>query len=172
MPRPCRKRRICAEPACRSFGPRRRNGITAESGAGAESGARPEVKTGHCGMEADGEMRQTITMTLDEFEAIRWIDLEGLTQEQCAEQMDVARTTAQAIYSSARAKIAECLVNEKELIIEGGNYVICDRDAGGCRRGCHGGRGCHRHCKRDVPEERCRKEKYQEEEKNEDCSNL
>ena len=76
--------------------------------------------------------RQIITMTVDEYESIRLIDLEGLTQEECAERMDVARTTAQAIYNSARVKLAECLVNQKELVIEGGEYVVCEGNADGC----------------------------------------
>ena len=101
MPRPCKRRRICAEPSCDHFGPK---------GAGSRS-------------------RQVITMTVDEFECIRLIDLKGKTQEQCAAQMNVSRTTAQAIYGSARCKLAECLVNGKELKIEGGDYVLCDGDA-------------------------------------------
>ena len=32
-------------------------------------------------------------MTLDEFEAVRLIDLEGLSQQECAQQMEVARAT-------------------------------------------------------------------------------
>jgi len=79
-------------------------------------------------------------MTLDEFETIRLLDLEGLTQEQAAMRMDVARTTVQAIYSSARQKLADCLVNEKALTIQGGDYVLCDgsiRNTCGCD--CHGG---------------------------------
>jgi len=75
-------------------------------------------------------------MSLDEFECIRLIDLEGMTQEQCAAQMNVARTTVQAIYGSARQKLAECLVLEKELTIKGGDYVLCDGSSKGCKCNC------------------------------------
>lgn len=78
--------------------------------------------------------RKPIVMTVDEFEAIRLIDLEGLTQEECAERMAVARTTAQAIYNSARVKLAECLVKGMELSISGGDYVLCEGEHHGC--GC------------------------------------
>ena len=59
-------------------------------------------------------------MTLDEYEAIRLLDLENLQQEQAAAQMGVARTTVQLIYNNARRKLADCLVNGKRLVIEGG----------------------------------------------------
>ena len=108
MPRPCKKRRICAEPSCGCFGPR-----------GTDNPTRPVVR-----------------MTLDEFESIRLIDWEGLTQEQCAVRMDVARTTAQAIYGSARQKLAEFLIKEAELVIEGGNYVVCGGGIPECGRVC------------------------------------
>lgn len=120
MPRHCKLRRICAIPGCGRFGPK-------------DGGAE----------------RQTISMTLDEFEAVRLIDLEGMTQEQCAAQMKVARTTAQAIYNSARVKLAECLVNEKELHIEGGEYELCDGNAEEC--GC--GHGCRHRCRRGMNRE-------------------
>ena len=87
-------------------------------------------------------------MTLDEFETIRLIDLENMTQEQCARQMNVARTTVQSIYESARSKLAECLVNRKELSIEGGDYTICDGKASGCV--C--GKECPRQCCMHSPE--------------------
>ncbi|MEG2378247.1 MAG: DUF134 domain-containing protein [Clostridia bacterium] len=119
MARPCKRRSICAMPRCARFGPQ--NEVLAE--------------------------RQIIIMTLDEFEAIRLIDLQGMTQEQCAALMNVARTTAQAIYNSARTKLAECIVNEKDLHIEGGNYVLCDGGAGKavCSRNCRGRYHCSNH---------------------------
>ena len=85
---------------------------------------------------------QTITMTVDEYECIRLIDLENLTQEECAQRMDIARTTAQSIYNSARTKVAECLVNGRELKIEGGEYFLCEGNAEGCQNRRHG-RHCH-----------------------------
>ncbi len=86
--------------------------------------------------------RSVVAMSVDEYETIRLIDLEGLSQEQCAESMGVARTTAQAIYSSARMKLAQCLVNGLELSIHGGDYILCDGDHHACGH-CHKKR-CHR----------------------------
>jgi len=64
-------------------------------------------------------------LTLDEFEVIRLVDLEEKTHEQCAQQMDISRSTVQEIYESARKKIAACLVHGRELRIAGGNYRLC-----------------------------------------------
>ena len=83
----------------------------------------------------------TIVMTVEEYETIRLIDLEGLNQEACAERMHVARTTAQAMYRNARHKIADCLVNSRRLIIEGGDYLVCNAREMTC--------GCP-HCRRLI----------------------
>lgn len=78
---------------------------------------------------------EIIIMALDEYETIRLIDLFGYTQEECAKQMQIARTTVQAMYNEARKKMADALVNRKSLCVEGGDVHICQGHAvGGCGR--------------------------------------
>ncbi len=67
-----------------------------------------------------------VIMTIDEYEVIRLIDLVGLTQEQCARQIEVSRTTVTGIYDSARYKMADALVHGKRLLIEGGHIKMCE----------------------------------------------
>ena len=76
-----------------------------------------------------------LRMSVDELEAMCLIDIEGISQEECALRMNVARTTAQAIYNSARTKTAKCLVYGYELQISGGNYEVCDGQGGCCACG-------------------------------------
>ena len=83
MARPCRWRRICTEPEFDRFVPE--------------------------GIPSPG----SITLTVDEYEAVRLIDLMKCTHEQCAAQMDISRTTVTEIYESARTKIADSLIGGK-----------------------------------------------------------
>jgi len=66
-------------------------------------------------------------LKLEELEAVRLKDLEGLEQSECAEKMEVSRPTFQRILLSAREKITDSLVNGKIIHIEGGNFTqnIC-----------------------------------------------
>ncbi len=66
-------------------------------------------------------------LKLEELEAVRLKDLEGLEQSECAEKMGVSRPTFQRILLSAREKITDSLVNGKTIHIEGGNFTqnIC-----------------------------------------------
>ncbi len=94
MPRPPRCRNICSLPEFWSF--------SAEE-------------------DCTGEI---IKLTLDELETIRLLDKEQLTQEECALQMNVARTTVTAIYESARHKLASALLDGKRLVISGGSWQL------------------------------------------------
>ncbi len=108
MPRPKKHRRICKLPDAKIFG--------------------PLDKT---------FSYDKIIMTIDEYETIRQIDLEGLTQEESADRMNVARTTIQSIYASARQKIALSIVTGQTLVIEGGDYSLCSLSAQcNCKCGC------------------------------------
>lgn len=63
---------------------------------------------------------QLVNLTVDELEAVRLADLEGMHQEQAAEKMNISRQTFGRIVESAHKKIADALVNGKALSIEGG----------------------------------------------------
>ena len=115
MARPRKWRKVCCLPASDKFGPLNGNEINSNF----------------------------IKMSIDEYETIRLIDLAGFTQEKCANQMAIARTTVQAIYNEARQKIAKSLVHGYVLIIEGGDYKLRD----GLEHSCECG-GCGRHRKR------------------------
>ena len=106
MPRPCKRRRICALPNAMEFGP-----IVSRTSQ---------------------NIQDPVTMTLDEYETIRLMDLLGYTQEEAAVSMDVARTTVQAIYENARRKLAQALCESRQLRIEGGNYILCEGRGRGC----------------------------------------
>ena len=77
-----------------------------------------------------------ICLTVEEYEAIRLIDKEGMSQEQCGKSMGVARTTVQQIYTTARKKIADALVDGLPLKIKGGEYKVCE--GSGSHSWCHG----------------------------------
>ena len=85
------------------------------------------------------ELEET-ALTLDELEAVRLADLNGLYQEQAAPKMGVSRSAYARILESARRKVADALVHGKCLRLEGGavrpgpgRTGICPRDCP-CRR--------------------------------------
>ena len=130
MPRPKKCRKVCQMPQIREFFP-----------AGSSS----------CDF--------AVILTVDEYEAIRLIDRQGFSQEECSSYMQVARTTVQMIYNSARKKLAAALVDGLPLRIEGGSYQLCDGKEEAC--GCG---GCRRHLRA------CSQKTLMEEEVHEDRS--
>lgn len=124
MARPKKCRKVCAIPKRCAFGP--------------TDGA---CESGVCMADTCAE---EIAMTIDEYETIRLIDGLDYTQEMCAEQMGVARTTVQAVYNDARKKLAQMLMEGRPLTITGGNYAVCP-NTDGCnnRKGCHHEGCCH-----------------------------
>lgn len=111
VPRPKKCRKICQMPQTREFHP-----------------------VGNMPCES------AVILTVDEYEAIRLIDKQGFSQQECSNYMQVARTTVQLIYNSARKKLADALVDGLPLRIEGGDYQLCDGKESEC--GCG---GCRRH---------------------------
>lgn len=124
MPRPRKWRRVCCPPTVNVFGP----------------AERPPFG-------------DDIVMSVEEYETIRLLDLEDLTQEEAAKRMNVARTTVQRMYAHARHKMALALFEGSMLRIEGGNHEFYQegefgRGCGRCareRRGQGHGRGRGRH---------------------------
>ncbi|NLM00846.1 MAG: DUF134 domain-containing protein [Treponema sp.] len=109
MARPMKWRKVCCLPENNKYGP----------------------------LDLSLDENNSILMTVDEYETIRLIDLENFNQEECAKQMNVARSTVQGIYNEARKKLADSLVNGKILLINGGEYKLCEGTTGkDCGRGC------------------------------------
>ena len=108
MPRPRKFRKVCCMPTLEHFGP----------------------------LNMEKASLEMVQMSVDEYETIRLMDLENYTQEQCAQQMGIARSTVQGIYNDARKKLAEALVHGKMLTIGGGDYMLCDNFESGCNCGC------------------------------------
>jgi predicted DNA-binding protein (UPF0251 family) len=93
---------------------------------------------------------EEVCMSIEEAEAIRLKDLEGLEQEQGAEKMNVSRPTFQRILASARQKIADALLNGKAIRIGGGNFEIASQ-----RFRCRGGHEWELETPVSVPPELC-----------------
>ena len=68
-----------------------------------------------------GKMLDTITLSLDEYEAFRLADQLCYSQEEAAEEMEISRPTFTRLIEKARKKIADFIIEGKLLTIDGGN---------------------------------------------------
>lgn len=138
MSRPRKCRRVCHFPYILGFSPEYPDddGVDVSVENGTVSDNREKAAGGYSAWAAEAE-RNTVVMTVDEYETIRLIDKEGMSQEQCSDFMQIARTTVQHIYTSARKKLADALVDGRPLRIGGGDYQLCDGgNAMCCRNTC------------------------------------
>ena len=67
---------------------------------------------------------EEVRLTIDQMEALRLADLEGMSQEAAGKQMGVSRATFGRIIQQARRVVAEALIHGKAILMEGGNYQI------------------------------------------------
>ena len=79
---------------------------------------------------------EEVALTLDELEAVRLADLNGLYQEKAAPKMGISRSAFARILESARRKIADALIHGKSLKLEGGPVQAGPGRAGVCPRDC------------------------------------
>jgi predicted DNA-binding protein (UPF0251 family) len=68
------------------------------------------------------QLEKTI-LRLDEFEAVRLCDYDGLNQIEAAERMGISRGTVQRLLLSGRRKMVDVLLHQKELVLESGDEV-------------------------------------------------
>ena len=77
----------------------------------------PEVRHFYPALPPLGQPKPPIFMTYEEFETLRLVDYEGLTQEEAGKRMGVSRGTVWRALSSARKKVAQMIVEGRELVI-------------------------------------------------------
>jgi predicted DNA-binding protein (UPF0251 family) len=71
-----------------------------------------------------GRKSNEVILHLEEYEAIRLLDYQNLTQEQAAVHMDISRPTLTRIYEEARNKVATAFVEGRDLIFRGGDIYF------------------------------------------------
>ncbi|MFH1585444.1 MAG: DUF134 domain-containing protein [archaeon] len=65
---------------------------------------------------------EEVILTIDEYEAVRLVDLEGIEQNEACKKMEVSQPTLSRLLKSARKKLSEAIIKGKAIKIEGGNY--------------------------------------------------
>lgn len=108
MPRPYSSKRVCCEPNVDYFKPR---GV-------------PMGKI------------QSVDLQVEELEAVKLCDMEGISQESASGRMGISQPTLSRLLASGRKKLAEGIVMGRAIRISGGNYKVDpSRWKGRCCRG-------------------------------------
>ena len=68
-----------------------------------------------------GQDLEQIRLTLDEFEAFRLADFLGMMHAEAADEMGISRSTFSRLIEKTRNKMADFIIQGKQLVIEGGN---------------------------------------------------
>ncbi|WP_421919260.1 DUF134 domain-containing protein [Marinifilum sp.] len=83
----------------------------------------------------NAKKRDSIDLHYDEYEAIKLADYDFMKHDEAAKVMGISRPTFARIYESARRKIAEALVETKNINTVYGNAIM-DKDWFVCKK-CH-----------------------------------
>lgn len=84
----------------------------------------PPVIKGMSVFGVRGRKSNEVTLRIEEYEAIRLLDYQNLTQEQAAVHMDISRPTLTRIYEEARNKVATAFVEGRDLVFRGGDIYF------------------------------------------------
>mgnify|MGYP002640881114 CR=1 FL=1 len=90
MPRPCVRRRVRGQPNSSYFKP---------------AGVRMI------------DLKESL-LAMPEFEAIRLVDYENISQEKAGKSMQISQSTLSRVLKSGRKKIADAIINGKAIKIE------------------------------------------------------
>jgi len=71
---------------------------------------------------------EVVVLSVEEYEALRLSDLQGLSQADAAKRMGISQPTFNRLLASARSKIAEAIVKGKAIKIEGGHYLVTAKE--------------------------------------------
>jgi predicted DNA-binding protein (UPF0251 family) len=78
-------------------------------------------------VSSQNESNETVSLGVEEVEAVRLKDMAGRDQKECAREMGLTRPTFQRILAAARKKIATALAEGKTIVIEGGHFIMKNR---------------------------------------------
>ncbi len=71
-----------------------------------------------------GRKSNEVILRLEEYETIRLLDYQNLTQEEAAIHMNVSRPTLTRIYEEARNKVATAFVEGRDILFRGGDIYF------------------------------------------------